>query len=96
MLGFVALGWLPLWVLLGFGFFGGAFEVEGEQTLENLSVAQVCRPTVGGGHGGIEFLVGQIQPGRALVVEVGQRPLLQLRRAVRVACLEARIANEAN
>jgi hypothetical protein len=49
MLSLVALGGLQIWGLLGFGFFGGAFEVEGEQTLQNLLVAEVCGPVIGGG-----------------------------------------------
>src|SRR5262245_45230481 len=36
------------------------------------------RPTVGIEHGPIQLLVRDIQPGRALVVEVGQRALFQI------------------
>ena len=59
----MALDGLALRGLPGFGFFGGAFEVEGEQTLQNLVVAQVCGPTVGGGHGS-DFQAAGAQPGR--------------------------------
>ena len=44
MLGLVALRGLALWGLLGLGFFGGAFELKGEQALQNLVVAQVYEP----------------------------------------------------
>ena len=94
-----------LWPLFtrGFGFpdfgclllLGGAFEVQGEQPLQDLLVGQVGGPAVGGGYGGVEFLVGQVQPGGALVVEVGQGALFELGSAIGVAGLQARIADEA-
>ena len=54
-------------------------QVQSQQPAEYVLVAEVARPAVGGEDGGGELLVGEAQPGRALVVEVSWSPLLQLR-----------------
>ena len=46
-------------------------------SLKQLLVRNAGVPAVGGEHGLVELLVGQVEPGRALVVEVRQRPLLR-------------------
>ena len=51
---------------------------------------------VGGGDGGVEFLVGQVQPGRTLVVKVGEGALLELGGALGIAGFEAGIAHQAS
>ena len=78
----------------GFGFIGGAFQVEGEKFSEDLFVAEIGGPAVGGGNGGVEFLVRKVKPGGALVVEVRERALLELRGAVGVARFKAGIADK--
>ena len=40
------------WSFRLFFFFGGAFEVEGEEVFEDLVVGEIGRPAVGGGNGG--------------------------------------------
>ena len=57
-----------------------AFEVQVEQVLKDLAVGEVGRPVVGGEDGGVEGGVGVVEPGGALVVEVGEGPLLEIRR----------------
>lgn len=44
------------------------FQIEGEQPLQNFLIAQGVRPAVGVEDGLIEFLVGQIKPGGALIL----------------------------
>ena len=56
----------------------GPLQVQRQQPLQDLLVGQVVRPAVGVEHGAVELLVGQIEPGWALVVQVGERALLQL------------------
>ena len=88
---------------LGFGFWGfrlfffffGASEVEGEEAFEDLVVGKVGRPAVGGGDDGGESFVGEVQPGGALVVEIGQGALFEFGGAGGVARLKAGIANQA-
>ena len=58
---------------------GGALEVEGKQPFQDFSIGEVRRPTVSGVDGGIEFLVGELEPGRTLVVEVSEGALFQFR-----------------
>jgi hypothetical protein len=58
-----------------------------------LLVAQIGGEAVGGGNGGVEFLVGVVKPGGALVVEFCERAILEFRGAIGVARLKARIAN---
>ena len=60
--------------------FGGAGEVEGEEVFEDLVVGEFGGPGVGGGDGGVEFLVGEVEAGGALVVEVGQGAFLKFGR----------------
>jgi len=88
---------------LGFGFWGfrlfffffGASEVEGEEAFEDLVVGKVGRSAVRGGDGGVEFFVGEVEPGGALVVEICQGALFQFCGAVGVVRFEAGIANQA-
>jgi len=61
-----------------------------------LVVGQIGGPAVGGGDGGVEFLVGQVQPGRTLVVKVGEGALLELGGALGIAGFEAGIAHQAS
>jgi hypothetical protein len=42
-----------------------------------LLVGDVGRPAVGGENGSVQLAVGQVEPGGPLVVEIGQRPLLE-------------------
>ena len=56
---------------------GGAFEVEGEEGGEEVVVGHRWVPAVGGEDGGVEFFVGEGEPGGALVVEIGERALLE-------------------
>ena len=72
-------GWFWLLDLGGLGFRGSAFEVQGKQVLQDLFVCKIGGPAVGGGHGGIQFLMGEVQPGGALVVEVREGALPQVR-----------------
>ena len=51
-------------------FFCCTRKVQGEQPLQILFIAQISGPAVGGGDGGVQFLVGQVQPGGVLVVEI--------------------------
>ena len=74
--------------LCGFGFSFGTRKVQGEEPLQNLFIAQISGPAVGGG---IEFLVRQVKPGGALVVEIRERALFQLGGAIGVAWFKARI-----
>jgi hypothetical protein len=64
--------------------------VQGEQALADLLVGEVDGPAIGSGHGFVELLVREIEPGRPLVVEVGQRALLQFHRAFGVPRHETR------
>ena len=59
--------------------------------LQNLFIAQISGPAIGGGDGGVEFLVYQVKPGGALVVKVRERALLKLGGAIGVARFKARI-----
>ena len=54
----------------GFGFYGGggALVVQRQQGGEEVVVAHGRIPTVGGEDGGVQFLVREIQPSRALVI----------------------------
>jgi hypothetical protein len=60
-------------------------QVEREQPLQNLLVAEVGRPAVGGGDGSVEAAVGQGEPGGTLVVQVRERALLEFAGGVFVA-----------
>ncbi len=61
------------WSFRLFFFFGGAFEVEGEEAFEDLLVGEIGRPAVRRGDGGGELFVGEVEPGRPLVVEIFQK-----------------------
>lgn len=83
--------WLPRTPTPGsransFVLLGASLQVEREEVLQDLLVADPLRPAVGGEHGPVEGCVGVRQPRRAGVVEVRECPLLQLRlrRAFRV------------
>src|SRR6266516_2719491 len=80
----------------GFRFFGGAFKVQGEKLFENLFVAQLAGPAVGGGHGRVEFLVREIKPRGTLVVELRERALFELGGAIGVARFKPRIAHQSD
>ncbi len=54
------------------------FQIQRQQPRQDLFVAQVVRPAVGGADRGIQRAMGGSQPGRPCVIEVGQRALLQL------------------
>jgi hypothetical protein len=55
----------------------GALQVEREQALQRVVRRNVLGPTVGARHGAVERVVRVGEPARALVVEVGQRALLE-------------------
>ena len=74
----------------------GAFEVEGEEGGEEVVVGHGGVPVVGGEDGGVEFLVGQVEPGGALVVEVGERAFFEVRGALFVFGDDARVADGAD
>src|SRR5712664_4560942 len=72
----------------------GSFLVQFKKALENFlfgriavsrvrifrlgAVGQFLGPAIGGGHGAVEIAMGVRQPRRPLVVEIGERALLQL------------------
>jgi hypothetical protein len=58
----------------------GPFEVEREQTGEGVLGRNVLGPAVSGGDGPVERVVGVGEPARALVIEIGERPLLEFDR----------------
>ena len=58
----------------------GPFEVEREQAGEGVVGGNVLGPAVGGGDGAVERVMGVGEPARALIVEIGQRALVELRR----------------
>jgi hypothetical protein len=51
----------------------GETEYLTHESLDDLAVGQVIGPAVGGEDRFVEFLVGQVEPGGTLVVEVGER-----------------------
>lgn len=57
---------------------GGASEVQFQQVGQQVVVADIRVPAVGGEDGFVEFPVGQVEPRWAFVVEVGQRSLFEL------------------
>jgi hypothetical protein len=61
----------------------GSLLVQLEQALEHLVVGQVDRPAVGGGDRDIQLLVDVVEPGRVLVVEIGERAVVRLLRRFR-------------
>jgi hypothetical protein len=57
------------------------FQIQGQQTAEDFFVGHfggVVGPVVGGGDGLVERLVGEVEPGGAGVVEVGQGAFFQV------------------
>jgi hypothetical protein len=88
-------GYFRLFHLRGFGFLGGAFKIQSEQFFQNLFVRQIGWPAVGGGDGGIQFLVREIKPRGTFVVKFRERALFQLGGAIGVARFKAGIADEA-
>jgi hypothetical protein len=52
-----------------------SFQVQRQQLFQDLLIAQIGRPAVGGKDGGIQFFVRQVEPGGTGVVEVGQGAL---------------------
>ena len=57
-------------------------EVHGEELFEDFFVRQVLWPAVGGEDGSVEGLVGELEPGGTLVVEIGERAAGQLARGL--------------
>lgn len=55
-----------------------ALQVERQQAGDDLFVTEIVRPAVGGEDGLVQRPVGQVEPGRALVVQVGQGALFEL------------------
>ena len=56
-------------------------QIQHQQPLENFFIRQVCRvvlPLLSGSHSNVQHLVRGVQPGRTLVVELGQRALGQV------------------
>jgi hypothetical protein len=53
-----------------------SLQIERQQFFKDLLIAQIGRPAVGGKDGGVQFFVGQVEPGGAGVVEVGEGALL--------------------
>lgn len=70
--------------------------IEGEQFGQELIIAQRHRSTVGGEDGGGEFLVGEVEPGGAMIVEIGEGQFFELLGAVFVFGDEARVADGAD
>jgi hypothetical protein len=66
-------------------------KVQGEEPLQELLIAQISGPAVGGGDGGVELLVREGKPCGALIVKVRERALLKLGGAIGVARFKARI-----
>jgi hypothetical protein len=89
---FVCLGARTPGLSLGCWFFiHDALLIEREQAFQDLFVGKIDRKPVSGGDGGIEFCVGIGEPSGALVIEIGQRALGQLFRALIIARFEAGI-----
>jgi hypothetical protein len=57
---------------------GLPIEIEGEEAFEDLGVAGVRRPAVGGEDSSVKIVVEVREPGRALVAEVRQGPLREV------------------
>src|SRR5919198_2576555 len=56
---------------------GFALQVKRQEPLEDFLVCDVARPAVGVQHRLVKLLVGELEPGGALVVEVGEGALLE-------------------
>jgi len=72
------------------------FQIECQQFGQEFIIAEPQRPAVGGEDGGVEFLVGEVEPSGALVVEVGEVPLFEFLGALVVFGNEAGIADSAD
>ena len=57
-----------------------AFEVERQEPRQRFLFGHIGRPAIGGGDRGVEIAMRVVEPGRPLVVEVGQGALLEDRR----------------
>ncbi|MEX2140811.1 MAG: hypothetical protein WD894_16225 [Pirellulales bacterium] len=68
-------------------------KVQRQEACQDFIVHQVNRPTVGGGDGGVELAVGEVEPGGAGVVEVGERALGESLRALFVFGDKAGVAD---
>jgi len=64
--------------------------------LQNVFITYAGVASVGGEDGLVKFLVGQVDPGGAFVVEIGQRPFLKLLGTLFVFGDDARIADGAD
>jgi hypothetical protein len=71
----------------------GSFPIQSKKFFEDLLAGQAGGPGVALGDGFVEFLVGEGEPGGALVVEVGEGPLLEEEGAGIVFGNEARVAD---
>lgn len=68
-------------------------QIQLQQPPQNLLIAQIRRPAVGGGYRGVQAAVDVVEPGRALVVEIRERPLRELLGALFVFGDEPRVAH---
>ena len=64
----------------------GVLEVQLQQRRQQVVVGHRGGPGVGGEDGFVEFFLGQIEPGGAVVVEVGERALFDLSRGNILLC----------
>ena|ERR1017187_7556954 len=71
-------------------------QIQGQQLRQDVLVAHPRVPAVGGEDGGVELLMGQVEPGRPLVVEVRQRAFLEIGGGLVIAGDETRIADGAD
>ena len=71
-------------------------QIQRQQPPQDFLSRQIRRPAVGGGDGGVEFLVGQGEPGGAFVVEVGQGAFFQVLGAGGVFGDQTRVADGAD
>src|ERR1043165_4500058 len=77
-------------------FFFRALLIQVEKLRQNVFVAHARVPTICGKYGGVEVFVGQIEPGRALIVKIGQRAFLELDGGIIIFRNQARITNGAD
>ena len=68
----------------------------GKKAFKDFVVCQGVGPAVGGEDGGVEFLVGQCEPGGALVVEIGERAFGQFACGLVGVWHAARVADRAD
>jgi hypothetical protein len=71
-------------------------KIERQESGQEFVVGKFAGPAVGGEDGGVELLVREVEPGRALVVEIRERALLELLRALGVFGHEPRITHRAD